>query len=464
MIVLGLIGRPDSKWCHDATAALIVDGTVVSALEQERISCRRYAQGEGAQDAVEVLLADAGLRPSDVDAIGYAWADADPAVSRVADSTLAGGALATDKMTSAILPRLAGQLGNREIIFFDHHLCHAAETYWFNPFSRAAILVADGMGGAGATSLFLAEDGKFKLLDRYDHAWSLGIFYEAAAYYAGLGWDAAGKLMGLSSYGTPSGRRFITFDANTGAFALDPSLRGMPPSDLREDGLAHAWISVFEASVFPYAAGVGNTFDYATFAADVQVTLEEIGLALARRLRQRTGAEALLLAGGVALNAHLNRLLVRCGEYRAVASTAAPHDGGAAVGAGLLAATLLGEPVRLAAVGDPPRIFLGPEVSARRIERAIARAGCPAVAFDDDSLRKQVARALGEEQVVAYFDGPIELGPRALGARSLLAAPRPRLVLDRLNRIKGRAPWWPAVLVSPGRPSARLTLNRRRPG
>jgi carbamoyltransferase len=450
MIVLGLIGRPDSPWCHDATACLLIDGVVTSALEQERLSRRRYAPGEGAEQAARLLLDESGLRPSDVDAIGYAWADASPQDARRVDTDLESGVLATDRLTATILPGLTGELRNREIFFFDHHLCHAAQTYWFNPHPVADILIADGMGGAGATSLFTVNNGRFQLIERYSHAWSLGIFYEAAAYYAGLGWDAAGKLMGLSSYGQPSGRRFMTFDDGAGAFRLSAGLNGVPHRGLPEERLAPAWLEIFESSVFPFAGGAGNTHDYATFAADVQATLEDAGMALARRLRKRSGANVLLTAGGVALNAHLNRLLARTSGYRSVCSTAAPHDGGAAIGAGLLAASLMGEPIRTAAADQPLQIFLGPEITVAQIEHALGSSRASAIALEPDKLRMEVASALRQGEIVAYYDGRIELGPRALGARSLLAPIRPRHVLDRLNRIKGRAPWRPAALSLTG--------------
>ena len=310
--------------------------------------------------------------------------------------------------------------GSREILFFDHHLCHAAETYWLNPYPAADVLIADGQGGAGATSLFTVDNGRFRLLDRYPHAWSLGIFYEAAAAYAGLGWDAAGKLMGLSSFGRPSGRRYLAFDDVSGAFRLDKDLCQVPPGGLPEDDLASVWLRIFEASVFPYATGAGNVFDYATFAADIQETLEEVGMALARRLRRRGGNDVLLVAGGVALNAHLNRLLALDGGYRSVCSTGAPHDGGAAIGAGLLAASLAGERIRQRSAADPPPIFLGPQPRTAQIEQALQAGGLPATCLERDELHKEVAIALNRGEIVAWFDGGIELGPRALGARSLL--------------------------------------------
>jgi len=443
MIVLGLIGRTDVAGCHDATASLVIDGRVVAVLEQERVSGRRFAPGESPERAVEALLAACDLHAEQIDAIGYAWADA-PDGSRSWPADTFGDVRVTDQLTDVVLPTLGSRLRCRDIMFFDHHLCHAAQTYWCNAHDRADVLVADGTGGGGSTSLFRVVGGTFTLLDRYPHVWSLGIFYEAAAHYAGLGWDAAGKLMGLSSYARRSDRRYLRFDAEQGAFALGRDLHDVPPGGLSADGLAHRWNDIFRANCFPYRCAGGNPFDYVNFAADVQATLEDVGMALARRLRGRSGLDALLLAGGVALNAHLNRRLAAESGYASVSSTSAPHDGGAAMGAGLLAAALLGEPVATRALGEPGQIFLGPPPDRCSIDRVMRSAGARVV--DHDQIPHLIAQAIARDHVVAYADGRPELGPRALGARSLLAGPRSRDTLDRLNRVKSRAAWRPAAI------------------
>jgi predicted NodU family carbamoyl transferase len=130
------------------------------------------------------------------------------------------------------LPGLADQFRGKDIHFFDHHLCHAAQTYWMNPYERADVLVVDGSGGDGSSSLYQVVDGGFLLLERHGVPWSLGILYEAAAFYANLGWNAAGKLMGLSSYGAPTGRTFLDFDPTRDEFALTEASRRMPARTL----------------------------------------------------------------------------------------------------------------------------------------------------------------------------------------------------------------------------------------
>lgn len=450
MIVLGLIGRPDVPGCHDGAACLVIDGKVVGALEQERISRRRHAQGEGPEGAVRALLDAFGVHPRDIEAIGFAWADAPPGTAAVEAPGIPCGVHVTDTLTETILPTLAGELGTREIIFFDHHLCHAAGAYFLNPYERADILVADGWGGDGSTSLFHVDRGHFRLLERYDKRWSLGMFYGAAAAYAKLGWWGAGKFMGLSSYGRASDMRFLTFDEGTGAFSLDERLRGAVTGGLSWDKLGKQWMAAFEESVFPYTRSSANAFDYAPFAADAQLTIEEAGLALAARARRLSGEDTLLLSGGVALNAHMNRRIALESGYAHVSGTVAPNDGGTVFGAAMLAEALYGTtpPPLPAEEGQP--VFLGPPVTVSAIEEALEAGGVDAVALDRDRLLAETAASLARGEVVAWFDGPNEFGPRALGARSLLASPRHRTTLDRLNRVKGREPWRPAALSLTG--------------
>lgn len=449
MVVLGLFGRTDEPGSHDPAACLVVDGKVIGALEQERVSRRRHAHEENAEGAVRVLLDAHGLHPSDIQAIGYPWAHR-PEATRDCGTDLPCGVRVSDRLTDTILPTLAGELGTREIFFFDHHLCHAAQAYFLNPYDRADILVADGWGGDGSTSLFHVDRGRFRLLERYDKCWSLGVFYGSASFYARLGWWGVGKLMGLSSYGRLSGRRYMSFDPGTAQFRLDPGLRGTITQAKDWDRLGEQWLEAFEECVFPYTPSSGNIFDYAPFAADVQATLEELGLGLAERLHRLSGEDTLLLSGGVALNAHMNRRIAQESSYQHVSGTIAPNDGGTVFGAAMLAQYVLGSDPRPLTAAQAPPIFFGPPLRPEAVETALQRHPVSADLLEPDKLCAEVALALDRGDVVAWFDGPNEFGPRALGARSLLAAPHHRTTLDRLNQIKGREPWRPAALSLTG--------------
>lgn len=434
MIVLGLIGRPDEPECHDAAACLLIDGRVVGAIEQERLSRRRHAPGEGPEPAARVLLARHGIAPAEVDAIGYAWAPEPLDVAAPRDY-VERECTATSAFTETILPTLGPQLQQREIAFFDHHRCHAAHAYFLNAHPQAAILVVDGWGGDGSTSLYRAAGGELTLLERYRAHASLGVFYESAAYYAGLGWDAPGKLMGLSSYGTSSGQRFISFDPAAGAFE---TAAGGPVNSAPE------WLELFERSAFPYRCAAPGVFDYLTFAADAQATVEDCALGLVERLCRLCDGRTLLLGGGVALNAQMNRKLVAAGTHDVVSSTVAPNDAGAAIGAAFLAEQAFGAGPSILPPGGAPPIFLGPPLDAADIEAAVRAAGVAATTPSD--IAADTAQALERGEIVAWFEGASEFGPRALGARSLLASPARRESLDRLNAIKGRAPWRPSAL------------------
>jgi carbamoyltransferase len=257
--------------------------------------------------------------------------------------------------------------------------------------------------------------------------------------------------------------RYQVFSATT-TFRLDPDVERHVGSANGSSvgGVALRWLYAFEDSVFPFRGRSTNVFDYAVFAADVQATLVECGLALAERLHCCSGAPALLLAGGGALNAHMNRDLAASGLWQAVAGTAAPHDAGAAVGAGFLAARLVGDQVKPRAPGTPPPIFLGPPVSGGDIEAALDRAGVDAGGRDD--VFDVAATTLGRGGLVAWFEGSDEFGPRALGARSLLAPANTRDSLHRLNAVKGRAPWRPAALSLLPHAFAQLEIETPRDG
>lgn len=431
MIVAGVIGYPGAAYTHDAAACLVVDGKLVGALEQERVSRRRYAVGEGAGDALRQLLTASSLEPGDIDLVGYAWRD-----QGALDHDEAVTGHDTHASARHLLPELGPTL-RAPVHAFDHHLCHAAATVWLSGCQSADVLVVDGTGGWPSTSLFAARDGGLCLVERYGTPTSLGLFYEAASLWAGLGSHGAGKLMGLASYGRPTGDAYLGFDPVAGEFSVPGRPTGSDPLDVID-----AWMHRFSRCRFPFEAGDPNVFAYTNFAATVQRDIEQAMLALAKRLHRSSGQDTLLLAGGVALNVHANRLVASSAPYRTVASSSAPHDAGTAIGAAYLAAVTAGERPRSPGVPQETA-FLAPPPTANESDLC----DLATAVFDDlDSLCADAAARIAGGDLVAWAEGRAEFGPRALGARSLLSRADSRSRLRAVNDVKCRQLWRPAAL------------------
>src|SRR5215217_594421 len=215
--ILGLIGRPDVKDCHDAAAALLRDGQVLVALEQERLSRRRHAFGESAAQAARSCLEEAGLTLDDVDYIAYGWLEP----LQQPGSTLEPEIVTSSELTPIILPPAVVPCRHAPLIcFVRHHRAHMAASFHASGFAEAAGLILDGQGEDESISLWHGSGREMSKLRGYGVKSSLGMFYEAAAFYAGLGWDAAGKLMGLASYGSPDVEIDLAIDPGSGEIRL----------------------------------------------------------------------------------------------------------------------------------------------------------------------------------------------------------------------------------------------------
>lgn len=427
---------------HDPAAALVVDGRVVAAAEEERFSRRKHGKApvpfstwELPEQAAAWCLTEAGLAPADLDAVAYSY---DP---DLVDSGPHGGgapyrpgeadvvaegweglrtlfARRAPLFLGAALPGLAPE----RVRFVPHHRAHAASAHLAAPFPSSAVLVLDGRGERTSHLAGRAVDGDLQVLASQALPHSLGLLYEEATEHLGFRRSSDEyKVMALASYGRP---RFLDHlraavgATGDGGFHVDPIAWGnLVPRRRRGDPC---------------------TADHADLAASVQTRLEEVLLDLARWLHDQTGQEHLTLAGGVALNCVANSRVAAEGPFGRVWAQPAAGDAGTALGAALAVAHQLGDtvvPMETASLGrgwsdeDLAAWLAGAEVAAER----------PA------DLAGTVARSLAEDAVVAWFQGRSEFGPRALGHRSLLADPRHPENLDRLNRIKGRESFRPVA-------------------
>jgi carbamoyltransferase len=420
---------------HDSAAALVIDGEVVAAAEEERFSRRKHGKAPVAfstwelpEQAAAWCLREAGIGADRLDAVGYSYAP-----DLVPGSGVTGDAWEHLRTTFARRsPRfLATSLPGLDpgcVRFVPHHVAHAASAYHGAGFDSCAVLVLDGRGEGTSHLAGHRRDGRLEVLAAQALPHSLGLLYEELTEHLGFRRSSDEyKVMAMASYGTPSMaarlRELVHVDGD-GGFVTEPVDWDSLAARLRD---GEEW-----------------TPAHADLAATVQCRVEEVLLELSRWLHRRTGESRLAMAGGVALNCVANSRIAREGPFEEVWVQPAAGDSGTALGAATYVSEQLGEsprPMRDAA--------LGREWDEREIEDWLRAAAVPYRRCDD--IAAVVAAHLADNRIVAWHQGRSEWGPRALGQRSLLADPRDPGNLERLNEIKGREqfrPVAPMVLAS----------------
>lgn len=425
---------------HDSAAAVLIDGTTVAAAEEERFSRRKHGKApvpfstwELPEQAAAWCLRQAACKAEDLDAVAYSY---DPNLARSPD----GDELYADDweplrtlyarraplFLQAALPGLDG----RRVRFVAHHVAHAFSACAAAPYESCAVLVVDGRGESASHLAGHWRDGRLEVLAAQTLPHSLGLMYEELTEHLGFRRSSDEyKVMALASYGEPrhlEQLRELLYADGEGGFRTHPIdwARFAPrvPAGAEQWG-AEQWGS-----------------EHADLAASVQRRLEEVLLDLCKWLHERTGERSLAMAGGVALNCVANSRIWRESEFERVWVQPAAGDSGTALGAAMCLASELGDhpaPMSTAA--------LGREWSERELAAWLQTAGIAAERPDD--LAQAVAEALAADQVVAWFQGRSEFGPRALGHRSLLADPRAAHNLERLNDVKGREQFRPVAPI-----------------
>ena len=444
---------------HEATCCLLVDGELVAAASEERFSRVKH-DPRIPVEAFRWCLAEGGLaHPGELDAVAWyelpeskhdrqLWALAQAGPE---GAELSPGDLDPERPLRFVRERLGW---DGPVLRYPHHLSHAASAYAFSGFPDAAVLTVDGVGEWATTTYGAGADGAVEIFEEVRFPHSLGLFYSAIT--ALLGFRVNGgeyKVMGLAPYGEPryaARLREVVRNGPGGGFALDlgcfdfVSGRRMFSDQLPR--LLEGRPRRPEEELTPWHADV---------ARSAQAVLEELLLDKVRylyeRTRDRVESEDLCMAGGVALNCVANGRILREGPFRRLFVQPAAGDAGGALGAAALAHRELAGG---AAPVEPLRhVFLGPAVSTAEVDRLLAVAGLPRTDFRgrEEELGEEVAARLAAGQVVGWFQGPMELGPRALGARSILASPLDPAMRERINRKvkkrEGFRPFAPAVLA-----------------
>jgi carbamoyltransferase len=447
MRILGI-----SAHYHDSAAALVVDGVPVCAIQEERLS-RRKNDASFPLAAIEWCLDEAGLDPADLDAVVF-YEKPMLKLERILVSALRAFPRSWRSFPRAMRSTLgekawvkgliSSRLGvpGRKILFTEHHQAHAAATFLAAPTREAAILTADGVGEWATLSVGRGAKGAdgtcaLEVLREIRFPHSLGLLYSAFTAFLGFEVNEGEyKVMGLASYGSPRFEdcvREMIRPTKDGAFALD--LSWFEFHDTARRSWSPRFVDAFgppRAAHEPIDPATPEGRRLADVAASVQRVLEEVLVGLARGLARETGLADLCLGGGVALNGCANARILRESGFERVFVPPAPGDAGCALGAALYADRIhFGHPDRAV----PDHAAWGFPVEPAELERLASEDGLRVErARDDPALLGAVADALAGGRIVGWMDGRCELGPRALGHRSILAAPGCAETRDRLNR------------------------------
>ncbi len=445
----------------DAAAALVVDGELVAAAEEERFNRVKHCAGFPAL-AARWCLEDAGLRPDDLDHVAVSR-DPRANLGRKLLRTIRHGASARylkARLENASRIRdvgsaLAEALGvpslGAEVHNVEHHQAHVASAFFVSTFEDAAILSLDGFGDFASTMLAEGHGNRFEVLERVIYPHSLGIFYTAVTQWLGFPeYGDEGKVMGLAPYGRPrylaKMRELVKLDGPLFELGLDYFMHDKEGVDMNWDAgsptigriYSDRLVELFGA---PREEHGELTELYNDVAASLQALLEEAYLHLAETLWEQTRIPNLCLAGGVALNAVANGRILLETPFEELYIQPAAGDSGTAVGA---AYYVWNQELARPRGFVMEHAYTGPEFGEEEIRAALAEAGVEAERLDDDALFATVAERIAAGDVVGWFQGRMEFGPRALGHRSIVADPRSESMKDVLNaRIKHREPFRP---------------------
>jgi carbamoyltransferase len=434
---------------HESAAALLVDGKLVAAVEEERFN--RIKHGKPAEydnphqlpeRAIRFCLKQAGLTARDVNHVAYSF---DPKLRRTRFRTEWWDPkveevfrLRLGQVRSVVEELFGRSLGDR-LHFIPHHMAHAASAYFPSGFDRAAILTIDGIGESAGSSLAKAEGTRIQTVETFEYPHSIGFLWEVFSAYLGFSHYDASKVMGLAAYGDPEVYR----EQFTSILGSDEVNYGVSQEFL---GMNSDRFTRMKAIFGPERSEDGEFLQrHADMAAALQAATDGAVTAAVRRIKRRVPVDNLCLAGGVALNCVTNEVVRQSGDFAEVFIPSAPHDASTAIGAALV--------VHCAKQKKPPQRgystpYLGPRFNRREILAAVKSAGL--TSRRSKAPAREAADMIADGKIVAWFQGRMEFGPRALGHRSIIGDARSPAMQSIMNlKIKYREsfrPFAPAVL------------------
>ena len=461
-----------SCFYHDSAATLIKDGEIISSVQEERFSRKKH-DARFPKSAIKYCLKSNNIDLDDIDFIIY-YEKPLLTFERLLETYLGSAPRGVRSFIAAMQVWLKDKLFLKsnlknefkslqkelspytkqkipKLLFSEHHYSHASAAFFPSPFKKSLILCMDGVGEWSTTSAWIGENNKIKPLWEISFPHSLGLLYSSFTYYCGFKVNSGEyKLMGLAPYGTPIYANKIRDNLidikDDGTFKLDISyfkfhrgfrmtsskfhkLFGQKPRDIEED------LTQFHMDI----------------AASIQVVTEEIVIKIAKALHKETGIKNICLSGGVALNCVANGKLLRKKVFENIWIQPASGDAGSALGAALIGwHDFLKKPRKVNSNDSMKGTYLGCEFSNKEIKSYLQKIKAPYKVFEDKKLFEKIAEILNDGKVVGWFNGPMEFGPRALGARSIIGDPRNRQMQSVMNlKIKYREsfrPFAPSIL------------------
>ncbi len=451
-----------SAFYHDAAAAILCDGEIIAAAQEERFTRKKH-DPSFSRNAINYCLKEAGINEGDLDIVAF-YEKPFVKFERLLETYLAYAPFGVRSFIQAMPPWIRQKLFikdyiqkeldfNGTILFPEHHHSHAASAFYPSPFSEAAILTVDGVGEWATASFGKGNGNSIELSSEIKFPHSLGLLYSAFTYYCGFKVNSGEyKLMGLAPYGEP--------------LYVDIILQNL--IDLKEDGSFKLNLKYFN-----YCAGLTMTnkdFNrlfggpprkreskiekrHMDLARSIQAVTEMAMMKIIQHVHKETGSNNLCLAGGVSLNCVANGKMLREGPFKRIWIQPSASDAGGALGAALIAwHEYKGQPRQAGGSNDFQKSsLLGPSFSDDEIEKYLKGNSVPYEKVHKDSIAKTVADMLAGQKVVGWFHGRMEFGPRALGARSILGDPRSQEMQSIINlKIKFREsfrPFAPTVLL-----------------
>lgn len=426
MKVLGISGSLIYADNHDASAALVIDGKLVGNYEEERFNRIKHSVGKSFPiNCIQRLLQENNLTIDDIDVISmphdprYKERDIKDIVNRICAN-------------STHVP---------ELIYEDHHMAHACDSFFQSGFESAVCVIIDGSGdNKDGITITHIKDNKIKVLKKYPYTKSLGLLYSTGATgYTNLGEFGEGKFMGLASYGQPVDTIPFRWENNDIVLDIAYDETAYNLYNVIDAGL----VSYFKKNSYPYAMSTcdNDAMYYANFASSIQKTFNDIVMELVRYAKELSGEDNLVLSGGCIQNCIANNLIVESGLFKNVFAGPAPHDAGCAAGLAFHASYVMGEKINNKRLTNS---YVGKTYSDDEILKVCE--GYNVEEYNED----KVASIIKGNSIIGWFQGGSEIGPRALGHRSIIANPATRNNLNLINNtVKHRENWRPLAPTVP---------------